>query len=315
VVSTPYRKFNPDERPTLFYIPLTGLLTMAAIAILLGQSINRSIAQLERATRRIVQGDLDFELSVRGNDKFAALTRSFDSMREHLKEEYARRARFMMGVSHDLKTPLSSIAGYTSAIRDGFADTPEKLRKYTAIIESKTGLLESRISMLIDFVKQDSKEWETSLQEIDIGQFLREFASVYEAELAMRRFVFVPEIDIDDGLRVAMDADMVTRALENLAHNAVEYSPEGGRIDFTVRQHADEIEIAIANEGPGIAKEDLPYIFDPFVRGARDRKGRGFGLGLAAVQSVISSHGWTISVVSEPDVQTAFTISIPMGKT
>ena len=314
VVSTPYTRFNPDERPTLFYVPLTGLVTMAGIAILLGQSINRSINQLERATRRIVQGDLDFKLSARGNDKFASLTRSFDSMREHLKEEYARRARFMMGVSHDLKTPLSSITGYNSAIRDGFADTAEKLEKYTSIIDSKTGLLESRISMLIDFVKQDTKEWEASLQDVDLGSFLREFVSVFEAELGLRQFSFGARIDIEDGLSVPMDADMVVRAFENLAHNAVQYSPEGGRVELDAHQEEDRVLVRFSNEGPGISKEDLPYIFDPFVRGARDRRGSGFGLGLATVHSVMSSHGWTIKVESEPNARTVFSISIPLSK-
>ena len=173
-ISFPYPRFIVDNKR--FLITLTVLLFVALIAILIVHSISHSISLLERATRRIAEGDLDFKLpQKRGTDKFASLIRSFDSMRAHLKEEYARRSRFIMGISHDLKTPLSSISGYVDAIRDGYADTPEKLEKYISIIEGKTDLLGSRISMLIDFIKRDTDEWKLSLNPIDIGSFLVEF--------------------------------------------------------------------------------------------------------------------------------------------
>ena len=309
VVTRPAGPVSWDE--DRWYVPLTGIVFIAAMAIVIAQSINRSIRNLERATRRIAEGDLDFELPIKGNDKLASLTRSFDQMREHLKEEYARRSRFIMGISHDLKTPLSSINGYAHAIGEGYADTPGKLEKYIGIIEDKTSLLESRISMLIDYVSRETTDWKLKLEPVELRGFLDEVARVFESEVALEHRSLESSIGIPTDLSVPMDEDMLVRALENLLKNAISYSTEGTDIRFRCSHDDRYVTIEIENEGPGIRPEDLPHVFDPFVRGARDRKGAGLGLGLATVESVISSHGWKIDAESEPGKTTVFRITIP----
>jgi signal transduction histidine kinase len=218
----------------------------------------------------------------------------------------------MMGISHDLKTPLASVSGYIHAIRDGYADTPEKLAKYTAIIEGKTQLLESRISALIDYIRQDTDEWKTRLQDVALLAFLTEFAGVCEAEATVRHRRFVHELAVSDTLRVSMDPDMILRAMENLAHNAVQYSPHESAVRFAARQDGDTVMLSFSNGGPGIPEDELPHVFDPFTRGRDDRRGGGLGLGLWTVQSIVSSHGWEIDAESEPGVLTVFTVKIPL---
>ncbi len=234
-------------------------------------------------------------------------------MREHLKEEYARRSRFIMGISHDLKTPLSSISGYANAIGEGYADTPEKLAKYAGIIEDKTRLLESRISMLIEYVKRETTEWKLRLQPVSLGPFFTELGMVFESEAALKNRPYVSSVHLQAGTTVPMDEDMFVRAMENLMQNALTYSPEGSEIRFSCSQSDIGVSVSLSNEGPGIEPEDLPHIFDPFVRGAKDRKGSGLGLGLSTVESVISSHGWYITATSAPEAATVFAITIPMG--
>ncbi|MBT3271704.1 MAG: HAMP domain-containing histidine kinase [Spirochaetales bacterium] len=309
VVTRPPNPFN--QNADLWYVPLTGLLFFAIMVIFFGQSINRSIGNLEKATRQIAGGDLDFELPIKGNDKLASLTRSFDSMRQHLKEEYARRSRFIMGISHDLKTPLSSISGYIEAIKDGYADSPEKLTKYVGIIDDKTDLLASRISMLIDYVKKETAEWKIDLKPVEIRPFIEELSKVFESETSLKNRVFSSSVDVRPGFFLLMDEDMVIRALENIMQNALHYSPEHSKINFSCLENPEGITIALTNQGEGISAHDLPYVFDPFVRGAAGRNGTGFGLGLATVESVISSHGWKVEVESEPDVRTVFSVIIP----
>ena len=292
-------------------MPLAFVLFTALMSILIIRSIRRSIRGLETATRRIAEGDLDFELETSGKDQIALLTRSFDTMRRQLKEQFDRGSRFLIGISHDLKTPLSSISGYIEAIRDGYADTPEKLEKYTSIIHTKTLLLESRISALIDYAKQETREWKASLRPVEIAGFLIEFVSLVEAEAHARRFTFRSTIDLSDDLTVEMDPDMVSRALENLAENAFLYATPGSEILIRAGLRNDAITIEVENEGPGIDSTAMPRIFDPLFRGGGDRSGTGFGLGLATVKSVIASHGWEINVASNPGQQTVFTVSIP----
>src|SRR5271157_2100494 len=136
----------------VMYTSIALLVFSSLMSFFILRSLNGSIRSLEMATRRIAGGDLDFELAVRGNDRIASLTRSFDSMRLALKEEYARRARFIMGVSHDLRTPLTLIQGYVEAISDGLASEPDSQRKYLSIILDKTRSLEGMVGELIEFV-------------------------------------------------------------------------------------------------------------------------------------------------------------------
>lgn len=304
-------------------MPLAFVVFMAIMSVLIIRSINVSITRLEEATRRIASGDLDFKLSSNGGDSLASLTRSFDSMRRQLKEQFDRGSRFLMGISHDLKTPLSSITGYVDAIRDGLADTPEKLDKYTAIVHAKTRLLESRISALIDYAKQETHDWKGSLRLEPLARYLEEFAGLADAEAGANGFAFATRIAIPDDLLVEMDPDMVGRALENLLQNAFSYATPGSTVTFTAERtmagHPTDAEvlqegairISIENTGPGIPPGSLEHIFDPFYRAEGARSGSGFGLGLAIVKSVIVSHGWEIRAQSEPGARTVFTVTIP----
>ncbi len=291
-------------------VPGSFLAFLTVMSIFIIRSINVSIARLEEATRRISGGDLDFKLQARGNDRLASLTRSFDTMRERVREESAARSRFIMAVSHDLKTPLASITGYLDAIHDGMATSPQALEKYLAVIRDKTGLLEGRISQLIDFVKLETSEWKRSRQDVALAPFLDEAATVFATEAEARGFGFERAIEIGKDLRVSMDADLVYRALENLVGNSFRYAAQGSAIRFEAARDERQALIRITNRGEGIADRDLPFVFEPFYRGSRARTGTGFGLGLSVVKSVVSSHGWDVTVSSR-EGETCFTIAIP----
>ena len=285
------------------------LLFTILMSVLIIRSINVSIAGLEKATRRVSAGDLDFVLPVKGNDSLASLTRSFNTMRERVKEETAARSRFIMAVSHDLKTPLASITGYLDAIRDGMAAGRRERDEYLAIIRSKADLLASRISQLIDYIKLETSEWKHARQDVVLADFLEEARTIFGAEAEVRGFTFEGTMDIARELRVPMDQDLVFHALENLVHNAFSYADAGSCIRFQVSQEESRVIIRLINKGSGIIAGDLPFIFEPFYRGTRSRRESGFGLGLAVVKSVVSSHDWEIDVHSG-DGETCFTIRI-----
>ncbi len=298
-------------------LPILLLLFTSVMSITIIRNLDKSIVALERATGEIARGDLDFELSVRGNDQLASLTRSFNTMREKLKEEYARRARFIMGVSHDLKTPLALIEGYLDAIEDGYAKEPEKLDRYISIIKEKTALLETRILHLINFVKMNTGEWKSHYITKNLAGFLNELADRYREESAMLGFAFSSSISLNPKITVKIDPELVTRAMENLFHNAVRYSGDEHSIFFKAVEDDRTIKVSLGNKGPPIPKEEIPYIFDPFYRGSSSRRERGTGLGLATVKSLIQAHGWEIDAASGPSGVTTFTITIgkPLSST
>lgn len=297
------------------YSMVTLLVFSSLMSVLIIRSLNGSILKLEGATRRIAEGDLDFELPARGNDQISSLTRSFDSMRRALKEEYARRSRFIMGVSHDLRTPLTLIQGYVEAISDGFASEPDSQRKYLSIILDKTHALEAMIAELIEFVKMETGEWRMTHRDVNMKSFLVENAKRFAEDAQILKREFSWSLDVAETACVRMDAGLFSRALENLVGNAIRYTEEGGKISMTARGMAGppgEVVISIMDTGIGIPKEEIGKIFDPFYRGTNSRREQGFGLGLTTVRSIIESHGWNISVRSAVGEGTTFTIRMPV---
>ncbi len=310
-----------------------AVFTSAAII----RSLTRSVTNLETATQRVAGGDLDFELSAKGNSEVSSLTRSFEQMRRALKEEYARRARFVMGVSHDLKTPLSLIEGYAEAISDGLASEPQQHDRYISVIREKASLLEGIVNQLIDFAKLETSEWKHSHEPVNLEKFFSEIGRQYAQDAQLLDRQFTHRIELPETLSVAMDRSLVVRAFENLIGNAIRYTPAGGSIDFAASlvtpngltgvlapgttavsrptaeiNSIERVRVTIHDTGVGIPIGEMPYIFDPFYRGSNSRREEGTGLGLAIVKSVIESHGWAISVNSEPSKGTSFIIDIPV---
>ncbi len=301
--STPFRIIAP--------LLLLSVFTLLSLGVI--RSINISLRRIEEATRKVADGSFDFELPVKGNDSIASLSRSFNIMVHEVKEGYSRRSRFFMGVSHDLKTPLSSISGYADAILEGYADDTETLYKYAGIIKDKSGLLLDRIYHLIEFVRLETGDWKASFKNALLKDFLSEIIDTYSVDAELYHHTFISEILIRETTSVSMDRELLRRVFDNVIHNAFRYSFEGTAVNFNADETDESITISIMNRGKGIPENDLKYIFEPFYRGSSSRNEEGFGLGLANVASVIKSHGWEIDVESVPGETTTFTISIPLS--
>jgi signal transduction histidine kinase len=294
------------------YTSLALLVFSSLASLLIVRHFNLAVLKLEGATRRISDGDLDFKLDTRGADEIASLTRSFDTMRKALKEEQARRSRFIMGISHDLKTPLALIQGYVEAIADGFATDPQVQKRYLSVISEKTRELDTMVAELIEFVKMETGEWRLTFREVGLRRFLSDIARRYAEDAFILKREFGASIDLSEDLTVPMDEALVGRVLENLIGNAIRYTEEGGRIEMNASSDGQEAALAISDTGIGIPQEDLNCIFDPFFRGTNSRREQGLGLGLTTVKSIIESHGWRIEVASEMAKGTTFTIRIPL---
>ncbi|MGA2641035.1 MAG: HAMP domain-containing sensor histidine kinase [Spirochaetia bacterium] len=313
-------RMRPDEArfrnltvQVVMYTSIALLVFSSLMSFLILRSLNGSIQSLEGATRRIAGGDLDFVLPARGNDQIASLTRSFDSMRRALKEEYARRARFIMGVSHDLRTPLTLIQGYVEAISDGYAADPDAQKKYLSIILDKTRTLENMVGELIEFVRMETGQWRMTHQEVKARPFLMDLARRFAEDALILKRDFGWSIDLPDDATIRMDAGLFTRALENLVGNAIRYTEQKGRITMEARSQEGGVLLSLTDSGIGIPAEDLSRIFDPFYRGTNSRREQGFGLGLTTVKSIIESHGWEITVASQVGAGTTFTIRMPLS--
>lgn len=298
--------------PKVFYGFLAFIIFSAAVVTIMANSLKRSIVNLERATRKIAEGDLDFELKIKGKDEIASLTGSFDTMRMELKESLAKRSRFLMGVSHDLKTPLTSIKGYLEAISDGLADDPDILKKYIDIVTDKSKVLEERITELIDFVKMETGEWKLKHEVINLPDFFSQIAVNYREDASVFKRKFKSSIEIPRNITAVGDRNLLLRAFENLIGNAIRYTNENDTILMKVYEDDGDIHITIEDTGPGIPEEEINHIFDPFYRGTGSRREHGSGLGLSIVKSVVAAHGWKIDAFSTPGKGTIFHIRIKL---
>jgi len=306
----------PFFMPAVLILVFISMATLFVIcmSIIIAKTITSSVQVLENATRRIAEGELDLNVDVKGSNEITSLTKSLNKMRQALKEEELRRSRFIMGITHDLKTPLALIKGYAEAIEDGVTGDPASRSSAVEIITSKADQLEDMISDLIDFVRMETGEWRSQLNHINLKEFLEKMVKAFYSDVALLRHTLVHDIALPDNLFIPMDEKLVHRALENLINNAVRHTPSGSIIRLDAVQNKNLVEINISDNGPGIAEEDLCHVFEMFYRGSSSRREHGMGLGLVVVKWVVDYHGWSISVssggASAKGEGTKFTITI-----
>ena len=287
--------------------------------IFLSHTIFSSITLLEQSTQKIANGAFDTKIEKPNNAKrqsneITSLAESLEKMRATLKDDQERRIKFIMGISHDLRTPVALIKGYAEAIVDGVVNTMDAAKKSIAIIQSKADQLENMINDLINYVKLNNTDWQQTLEPVQIGSFLKNFAqSVKMTEEVYKRNIDI-SIDVDANIMIPMDKNLVNRALENIFSNAVRYTKGGDSISVTAVQKQESIEVSIADTGIGIAEKDLEHIYDIFYRGTNSRRERGMGIGLSVVKTIVDTLDWKIDVSSKIGEGTTFTIKIPLAQ-
>jgi signal transduction histidine kinase len=317
VVTLPRSDFLPvnlrNDFVLVAIIALAAILGFAAImSILILRSITNSVLDLEKATARVAAGELDIPIATGGGNEIASVCRSLDSLRAEIKDDRARRARFIMGISHDLKTPLALIKGYSEAVEGEIEGAAAA--SYLTIIQDKADQLEGMIDDLIDFERLGTGEWSRGLVDSDFRSFLLAFARRAQADAELLGRAVRYDVDLPAPSMVRMDDRLVSRALENIVNNSLRYTAPGGKIGLTARSEKDRISVVIEDDGPGIPPADRHYVFEPFYRGSASRREQGMGLGLSIVKTVIESHGWTIELDADRTSGVAFTLGIPLGE-
>ncbi|HUX20807.1 MAG TPA: HAMP domain-containing sensor histidine kinase [Spirochaetia bacterium] len=291
---------NVTQRTAAFWIPMISFVILVVASSLIGSLVmnrfQRRVFGLQQATRRIADGDLGTPVSADGNDELTQLANDLNSMRAALKEDLARRSRFLMGVSHDLATPLTTIKGYLEALRDGVVTGAADTGRSLDAMWTKAELLEERVSELIGFVRLETGEWRMQQSNIDLVVFLQSLASSLGPDTEVLKRRFESKVDLPEGVSIMGDPRLLERVFENLYHNAVRYTKEGDTIRLTAETGTgDAVVVTLEDSGPGLGDGDPTHLFEPFTRGTNSRNEPGFGLGLATVRSILDSHGFEIS--------------------
>ncbi len=304
-----------DELMPLF---LGGGAIALLLSLVLAFVIARWVAdplQKMLAAARTVPSEAAQPVEPRGPREVQDVMRAFNSMVERVQAGQKSQREFVANVSHELKTPLTSIQGFAQAILDGTADTPEARQQAAQVIYNESGRMHRLALDLLDLARLDAGTADLQMTPLDLTVLL---GAVTEklSPLAARAGVTV-SAQSDALPPLVGDGDRLAQVFTNLVDNALKFTPAGGEVTLTARQEGAEAVVEVRDTGQGIAPEVLPHIFERFyqsdasrVRGER----HGAGLGLAIAREIVAAHGGKISVRSQLGQGTAFIVRLPLAQ-
>jgi len=309
--------------PTLFTSLLIILvLTHTLLTYFVSKSIVKPLGSLRQAAGRIKNGDLDFEVVVRGKDEIGQLGTAFEEMRLQLKRSIEmqlqyeeNRKELISNISHDLKTPITTIKGYVHGLLDGVADSPEKTMRYMETISAKAEEMDRLIDELFLYSKLDLKRVPFDFEEVPMRMFAEDWAEEMQFELEKKGISWESDIRINDRDAVWMDRDKFRRVLGNVIGNAVKYmDKKERRIRLRGFREARNVILEIEDNGRGIEEEALKHIFERFYRTEQSRNSDtgGSGLGLAIAKQIVEGHSGEIDARSVPGEGTVIRIALPI---
>jgi signal transduction histidine kinase len=298
------------------------VLTHILLTYFVSRSIIGPLQLLKRAAKQIKDGNLNFQVRVAGKDEIGQLGLAFEEMRVQLQESIdtqlqyeENRKELVSNISHDLKTPLTAIQGYVEGIRDGVADTPDKLQKYLKTISSKAEEMDHLIDELFLFSKLDLKRLPFNFELVDFTAFVQDCTEELHFDLEKKGFRFSAESELAEETWVSIDRDKLKRVISNIIENCAKYMDKTDKqIHLRTYTIASSVVLEIIDNGKGIAPEELPFIFERFYRAEQSRNTDtgGSGLGLAIAKQIMEGHGGSIEAQSIQDEGTSISIKLPI---
>lgn len=300
------------------------IITATMLTVWVYRSMVKPLDKLKIATDNIKEGNLDFEMEIAGNDEIAVVCNNFEEMRlilkdtanQHLQDEQEERD-LIRNISHDLKTPLTSIRGYIEGLLDGVANTPEKQEKYLRTIANKVNDMDKLINELTIYSRIDSNREPYVFSRIDMHAYWDDCYEEISTELEAKSIKLIYNNRLAGKTYVMADAEQIKRVINNIIGNSVKYiDKEHGIITIDINRSGNGVSMAITDNGKGISEEDLQHVFERFYRAdaARSSKEGGSGLGLAIAKKIINDHKGRITAESEEGKYTRITIELPMYK-
>lgn len=284
------------------------------LAILIGvyivsERITAPIKKASHAAAQYAMGDFTERIPVTGQDEITTLSRAINNMADSLSKTEENRNTFIANVSHDLRTPMTTIAGFVDGILDGTIP-PENQQHYLEIISSETHRLSRLVSSLLEMSRAGRN---VNPVRFNLTEKARQAIIGLESRIDGKRLEI--EFNCDEDLFVIADTDLIHQAVYNLTENAVKFCNEGGTISVNMGKEGKKAFFEIRNTGEGIPKEELPLLFERFYKSDRSRglDKNGMGLGLYIVKTNLASHGEGITVTSEPGQFTCFRFTLPLA--
>ncbi|MFL7812351.1 MAG: ATP-binding protein [Anaerolineales bacterium] len=313
LLRSPYLRetLRQDFLPTFIRAGLVAFVLAVIFAAWMGNWIAGPLQEMERAARTLSAGEYQ-QIPVKGPDEVRALAGAYNEMVGQVKAFQHSQRDFVANVSHELKTPLTSIQGFSGAILDGTVEGGPALKKAAGIIKTEADRMYRLVVDLLDLARFDAGTVELDRKEIDLENLLQRVGAQLIPQAAQAQVDL--RLNIGRLPTCVGDEDRLSQVFTNLVDNALKHTPPGGFVNLTAASRNGQILVDVIDSGEGIPEEHLPRIFERFykVDGSRRKDGvPSTGLGLAIAQQIIQAHGGGISVRSVLGDGTAFTVALP----
>ena len=292
-------------------VGLGMILISAALARLLSNQIVSRLEPLSGASRRLAEGDLSVRVPPLGDPDLDQLGESFNEMASEIEATRDREREFILGVGHDLRTPLTTIAGYAEALEAEDLD-PEDVARIGGVLGTQSRQLGRLIEDLSLLARLEQPEFSLRRERVDVGAHVSEIVDGFQRKAGQAGIKLHFEAESD--LVLDTDPDRLGQIAQNLVENALRYTPEAGRVSVTVAsEEGPSVVISVADTGVGIEADDLPHIFDRHYVGRHRRiRNEGTGLGLSIVEGLTERLGGDVVGESSPGKGTTITVRLPM---
>lgn len=290
------------------------VFTASMLSVWIHTSLMNPIKKLQAAAQNIKEGNLDFTIEAETTDEIGELCKSFEEMRQRLKESTEEKMRaeqenkaLINNIAHDLKTPITAVKGYAEGILDGVADTPEKRDKYLRTIYNKANEMDTLINELTLYSKIDTNRIPYNFAKINVSDYFSDCIEEIGLELETKNIGLAYFNYTDENTMIIADPEQLRRVINNIVGNSCKYlDKQKGFINIRMKDVGDFIQIEIEDNGRGIAARDLPYIFDRFYRADASRNSAtgGSGIGLSIVKKIVEDHGGKIWATSKESIGT-----------
>ncbi len=293
----------------VMYILLTGVFI-----IWMNRKVKKPLKLLNKAIVNVKNGKGETYLNYEGPKEFSDICDNFNDMSKQLSDSEKKRKKLeedkqkmLADISHDLKTPITVIKGYSKAVCDGLV-SKEELDQYLMTIYKKSDSLDELINTFHEYSKLEHPEYKLSLEKLDICEYTRAYLAQKYEEVYINGVELEAEIP-EEAIYCYIDKIQLKRVYENIVSNSLKHNNKGISIYFEIKQIEDKVKIIIADNGSGIPKDIVKNIFEPFIVGEKSRTKQGSGLGLALSKKIVQAHGGSINLVpARKDYTTEFEI-------
>lgn len=307
------RQVSVRATTIFFYVSVFVLIAALLMSYAMSRTQARSILQIARTAARFGRGELDARAEVNGRntEEVNELAAAFNTMADSLAASERQRKEFVANVSHELKTPMTTIAGFTDGILDGTIPEQEQ-RHYLQMISDEVRRLSRLVRSMLEISRLQSQGIaEEKKRRFDLCETVGQVLISFEQRVNRKRI----EMDVqlpERSVWAKADPDSITQVIYNLTDNAIKFCEEGGKVSLSLQTDGGKARVTIRNTGGTIDPKELPLIFDRFHKADKSRSAdrEGVGLGLYIVKTILNSHGEDIRVTSENGI-TTFTFTLP----